>query len=139
MVKYLKKAEPELRQHNRDLVERVRAMLDDIEENRDAAVRRYAKDLDRWERPQFRVSEAEIDAARKAMSAVFKDDFAFCKKQVTEFAKRQRDSLQEFEAEVGPGIMLRVGIRLWPPARMRASSPCRSSSSSTCSTLSART
>ncbi len=106
VVKYLKKAEPELRQHNRDLVERVRAMLDDIEENRDAAVRRYAKDLDRWERPQFRVTEAEIDAARKAMSAVFKDDFAFCKKQVTEFAKRQRDSLQEFESEVGPGIML---------------------------------
>ena len=38
-------------------------MLDDIEENRDAAVRRYAKDLDRWERPEFRVTEAEIDAA----------------------------------------------------------------------------
>ena len=112
VVKYLKKAEPELRQHNRDLVERVRAMLDDIEENRDAAVRRYAKDLDRWERPEFRVTEAEIDAARKAMSAVFKDDFAFCKKQVTEFAKRQRDSLQEFEAEVGPGI--RLGQKIIP-------------------------
>ncbi len=40
------------------------------------------------------------------MSPLFKDDFAFCKKQVTDFAKRQRDSLQEFEAEFGDGIFL---------------------------------
>ena len=106
MVTYLKKAEPQSRQADRALSDRVRAMLDDIEQNRDAAVRRYAKDLDRWERPEFRVSEAEIAAARKAVSAVFKDDFAFCKKQVTDFAKRQRDSLHEFEAEVGDGITL---------------------------------
>ena len=102
----LKQAEPPSRQANRELSERVRAMLDDIEQNRDEAVRRYAKELDRWERPDFRVSEAEIAAARKAVSPVFKDDFAFCKKQVTDFAKRQRDSLQEFEAEFGDGITL---------------------------------
>ena len=106
MVQYLKKAEPQSRQDTRALTERVRAMLDDIEQNRDEAVRRYARDLDRWERPEFRVSEAEIAAARKAMSAVFKEDFAFCKQQVTDFARRQRDSLQEFEAEVGEGITL---------------------------------
>ena len=82
-------------------------MLDDIEQNRDAAVRRYAKDLDRWERPgRFASPRPRSHAARKAMSPVFKDDFAFCKKQVTDFAKRQRDSLQEFEAEVGDGITL---------------------------------
>ena len=40
------------------LSERVRAMLDDVEQNRDEAVRRYARDLDRWERPEFRVSES---------------------------------------------------------------------------------
>ena len=57
--------------------------------------------LDRWERPEFRVTEAEIAAARKAVSSIFKECFAFCKKQVTDFAKRQRDSLHEFEAEVG--------------------------------------
>ena len=66
MVKYLKKAEPRSRQDNRALSDRVRAMLDDIEQNRDEAVRRYARDLDRWERPEFRVSRGEIDAARSA-------------------------------------------------------------------------
>jgi sulfopropanediol 3-dehydrogenase len=106
MVKYLKQAAPQSRQDTRALTERVRAMLDDIEANRDEAVRRYARDLDKWERPEFRVSQDEIAAARKAMSQVFKDDFAFCKKQVADFAKRQRESIQEFEAEVGEGIIL---------------------------------
>jgi len=106
MVSYLKRAEPPSRQDNRTLTERVRAMLEDIEQNRDEAVRRYARDLDRWEGEQFRVSEAEIATARRNVSAVFKEDFAFCKTQVTEFAKRQRDSMREFEAEVGEGITL---------------------------------
>ena len=51
MVNYLKKAKPRSQQADRAIAERVRAMLDDIEANRDAAVRRYAKDLDRWESP----------------------------------------------------------------------------------------
>ena len=106
MTRYLKKAEPQSRQVNRDLVERVSGMLADIEANRDEAVRRYAKDLDRWDGPGFRVSEDEIAAARKAVSPVFKEDFAFCKKQVTDFAQRQRDSLQSFEQEFGEGITL---------------------------------
>jgi sulfopropanediol 3-dehydrogenase len=106
MVHYLKQAQPKSTQEDRDLVERVRTMLADIEQNGDAAVRRYAKELDRWEKPDFRVSEAEIAAAAKSLSPVFKEDFAFCKKQVTDFAKRQRDSLAEFEAEFGAGITL---------------------------------
>jgi sulfopropanediol 3-dehydrogenase len=112
MVTYLKQAEPQSRQDNRALAERVRAMLDDIEQNRDEAVRRYAKQLDRWDNPDFRVSDAQIAATRRSMSSVFKEDFAFCKKQVTDFARRQRDSLQEFEAEVGEGITL--GQRIIP-------------------------
>lgn len=106
MVQYLKKADPRSRQDDRALVDRVRDMLADIELNGDAAVRRYARDLDRWENPEFRVTEAEIAAAAKTLSSVFKEDFAFCKKQVTDFAKRQRDSISEFEAEFGEGIML---------------------------------
>ena len=106
VVHFLKQAEPPSRQSNRDLVERVRAMLDDIEQNRDEAVTRYAAALDRWTKPAFRVSEDEIAAAQRAISPVFKDDFAFCKKQVTDFARRQRNSLHEFEEGFGPGITL---------------------------------
>lgn len=106
MVDYLKRAEQQSRQDNRDLIDRVRTMISDIEQGGDDAVRRYARDLDGWSAADFRVSEDEIAAARNAMSKVFKEDFAFCKKQVTDFAKRQRDSLSEFEAEFGDGITL---------------------------------
>lgn len=106
MVEYLKRAEQQSRQENRDLVDRVRNMLADIEQGGDEAVRRYARDLDGWQSPEFRVSNDEIHAARKAMSPVFKEDFAFCKRQVTDFAQRQRDSMSEFEAQFGKGITL---------------------------------
>ncbi len=112
MADYLKQAKPRSQHADRAVVERVRGMLEDIEANRDTAVRRYAKDLDRWEAPEFRVSEAEIGAARRAVSATFKDDFAYCKRQITEFAKRQRESIREFETEVGDGITL--GQRIIP-------------------------
>lgn len=106
MVDYLKRAELQSRQDNHDLIDRVRTMISDIELGGDEAVRGYARDLDGWEAHDFRVSEDEIAAARKAMSKVFKEDFAFCRKQVIDFAKRQRDSLSEFEAEFGNGITL---------------------------------
>ncbi|NGX95065.1 MAG: histidinol dehydrogenase, partial [Candidatus Afipia apatlaquensis] len=106
MVDYLKRAEHQSRQGNRDLIDRVRTMISDIEQGGDEAVRRYARDLDGWNAQDFRVSDDEIATARKTMSKVFKEDFAFCKKQVTDFAKRQRDSLSEFEAEFGNGITL---------------------------------
>lgn len=106
MVRYLKQAEPQSRQDNRDLVERVREMIADIEQNGDEAVRKYAAKLDGWEKPDFRVPQSEIDAAKKSLSETFKEDFAFCKKQVTDFAKRQRDSISEFEGEFGNGITL---------------------------------
>jgi sulfopropanediol 3-dehydrogenase len=106
MVHYLKNAAPQSRQDNRALAERVRAILDDIEQNGDDAVRRYAAEFDGWTHDRFRVSDDEIDAARKTVSPVFKDDFAFCKAQVTDFAKRQRASLQAFEETFGDGIVL---------------------------------
>lgn len=112
MVRYLKQAEPQSRQSNRELSETVRRMLEDVEQNRDDAVKRYAQQLDRWSNPTFRVSDGEIFAARKAMSPVFKEDFAFCKTQVTDFAKRQRESIQEFEATIGDGITL--GQKIMP-------------------------
>ncbi len=106
MVRYLKQAAPRSASTDKQLVERVRAMLEDIEQNRDAAVKRYARELDKWTSLEFRVTEDEIAAARKAVSPGFKDDFAYCKKQITDFAKRQRDSVHEFEEKFGAGISL---------------------------------
>jgi len=40
------------------------------------------------------------------LSETFKEDFEFCLKSGQEFARRQRDMLTEFDAEIAPGIMV---------------------------------
>lgn len=91
-------------------------MLDDIAADRDAAVRRYARELDKWERGDFRVSADEIRAVAARLPDSFKEDFDYCLRQVTEFARRQKESLREFEAEVGEGITL--GQKVVPISRV---------------------
>ena len=87
---HLKKAAVSREKRKADVEATVRRMLDDIAANRDDAVAKYARDLDKWT-DAFRVSKAEIEAKSKTLSKVFKEDFAFCHAQVVEFAKRQKD------------------------------------------------
>lgn len=116
MRTYIKRAAAVSRESGVQIEETVRRMLADIAENRDEAVRRYARQLDKWDSEQFRVSEDDIRAVAKRMPETFKEDFDFCKRQVQEFAERQRDSMQEFEIETEPGIWL--GQKLIPVAHV---------------------
>jgi sulfopropanediol 3-dehydrogenase len=116
MAEYLKKAIPKPAQDRSNLEQTVRRMLDDIEANRDAAVRKYARELDKWQRDDFLVKPDEIRSVAARLPETFKQVFAYCRKQVMEFAQRQKDSLQEFEAEVGPGITL--GQKVIPVSRV---------------------
>jgi sulfopropanediol 3-dehydrogenase len=109
---YLKKAAPRERKHTLEVENTVRGMLADISENRDDAIRRYAKKLDNWEASNFRVTADEIQRATSRMSETFKDDFNYACRKVTEFAGHQRDSLKRFEVEIEPGIWL--GQKLIP-------------------------
>ena len=116
MAEYLKKEKPKAPQDRTNLEQTVRRMLDDIEVNRDEAVRKYARDLDKWERPEFRVTQEEIRTTANRLPETFKQDFEYCRKQVTEFAKRQRDSLKEFETEIEKGVIL--GQKVIPVSRV---------------------
>ncbi len=112
---YLKQAKPVQPADRRALEDRVRAILDDIAANGDDAVRRYAREFDRWTAPDFRVTPDQIRRVERALPETFKEDFAWCHARVTDFAKAQRDSIGEFETEVEPGIVL--GQKLIPVAR----------------------
>ena len=83
----------------------VRGMLAAIRDEGDAAVRRYAAELDGWTRP-FRVEREDIEAVSARLPETFKEDFAVCKRQVQEFARRQLESMLEIETEVAPGTFL---------------------------------
>ncbi len=108
---YLKKALIQAAKRKPEVEQTVRRMLDDIAVNRDDAIRRYARDLDQWT-GDFKVTPDTIAAVKRALPVSFKEDFAFCLAQVTEFARRQKDSLQAFETEIAPGVLL--GQKLIP-------------------------
>ena len=112
---YLKQAKPQLPADRRALEDRVRSIIDDIASQGDDAVRRYAREFDRWEAPEFRVSEDQIRRVSRNLPETFKEDFAYAHARVSEFAKAQRASMQEFETEIEPGIVL--GQKLIPVAK----------------------
>lgn len=95
---YLKKSAVAVKKRRAEVEDTVRRMLTDIAENGDDAIRRFARDLDKWE-GDFRVSAAEIEAKSRSLSKVFKEDFEVCHRNVAEFAKRQKESIQAFEVE----------------------------------------
>ena len=105
MVDFIKRAEAETTRRRADVEETVRRMIADIAERRDSAIRDFAADLDGW-RADFRVSQDQIAHVTSRLSETFKEDFAVCKRQVQDFARRQLESFHELEAEVGPGITL---------------------------------
>lgn len=112
MPSYIKQSPPKTKQDLTKVETTVRGILDDIVERGDDAVRHYAKTFDKWDAGEFRVSDDTISQASKELPETFKEDFHYCHKQVTEFAKRQRDSMQAFEIETEPGIVL--GQKLIP-------------------------
>jgi len=110
--RYLKRALPQERVDAAAIESAVRQMLADIAKNRDDAVRRYAIKLDRWNKPDFRVTADEIRQAVARMPETFKDDFKYAHAKIAGFAKHQRDSMKSFEVEIEPGIWL--GQKLIP-------------------------
>ena len=86
-------------------------MLAEIESGGEAAARDYARKLDGWE-GEIVAPEDWFSDAEKALSETVKGDLRFAHARVRDFALRQRDSQQAFEAELFDGLI--VGQRLIP-------------------------
>ncbi|MDE1915313.1 MAG: histidinol dehydrogenase [Sphingomonadales bacterium] len=87
----------------RDIVE---AALADIEKRGDAALREMSIKFDGWDREDYRLSQAEIDAAVESLSPQERKDIEFAQTQVRNFAQIQRDSVKDVEVETLPGVVL---------------------------------
>ncbi len=91
---------------DRKVRETVEAALADIEKRGDDAVREMSKRFDNWERKDFRLSDAEIEAAIGELSADDLDDIRFAQAQVRNFAEIQKASMLPVEQETLPGVVL---------------------------------
>lgn len=86
--------------------ETVENILADIEARGDAAVRELSLKFDKLERDHFRLSEQEIEACLSQLSKRDLDDIRFAQTQVENFARHQRNSIQDIEVETLPGVIL---------------------------------
>lgn len=108
MIKYLKRGKDVQIRLDDDAKVRqtVEDIIRDVEVRGDVAVREYSKKFDNWDPSDFRLSQAEIEKARKALSPREIEDITFAQKQVRNFAQIQRDSMQDVEVETYPGVIL---------------------------------
>ena len=103
-VTYLKKAAPRPATENNDIRDIVRIMLTNIARDGEEAVRRYAKDLDRWE-GDIVLSNADRAAACARVPEDLKADIQFAHNNIRRFAQAQQATIQECEIEVIPGLI----------------------------------
>ena len=87
----------------RDIVE---SALAEIEKRGDDAVREMSIKFDNWDREDYRLSQAEIDACVESLSPQERKDIEFAQAQVRNFAQIQRDSMKDLEVETMPGVVL---------------------------------
>jgi sulfopropanediol 3-dehydrogenase len=91
---------------NAQVRQTVEAILADIEQRGDEAVREYSAKFDKWSPSSFRMSQAEIDACIAQLSPQAIEDIRFAQAQIRRFAQIQKSSMHDVEIETLPGVVL---------------------------------
>jgi len=84
----------------------VETILGDIEKRGDAAVRELSQKFDKWDRTDFRLSQAEIDDCLHQLTDQDLIDIEFAQTQVRNFAQAQRATMTDLTVETLPGVTL---------------------------------
>ena len=110
-MRYLKQATKSAEDNSKQARAAVEQMLEEIRTGREDAVRQLAKKFDNWDQ-DFILSDAKRQELIGMVPESVKRDLEFAHKQVSGFARAQRESIREFETEVTPGVVL--GQRIVP-------------------------
>lgn len=93
----------------------VRAVLDAVRREGDAALRRYTLQFDGVALGAVRVPASEIEHAASSLSGPLAEAVDLAAANIRAFAERQREELHDFAMDVRPGV--RCGQRVVPIAR----------------------
>ena len=110
-IRYLKKAEKTSATGEGETRATVQRMLEELEQGGEAVAARYGRELDGWDGDILVGEEARARAAAQ-VPQILKDDIRFAHDRVRGFAEKQRESMQEFETELSPGLW--AGQKLIP-------------------------
>lgn len=86
--------------------ETVSAVIADVRERGDAAVREYSEKFDNWSPDSFMLSAEEIDRIVSSFPDQALADIRAAQSRVRTFAQHQKESLHDFEVETEPGVLL---------------------------------
>ena len=108
MARWLKRGKDitERAEADRQVRATVETILADVEKRGDDAVRDLSRKFDGWDRDDFRLTRAEVDAAMAQLTDQDLSDIAFAQTQVRNFAERQKATMLELEVETLPGVTL---------------------------------
>jgi len=108
MAEYIKKgkSQGEKRQEQKEIASRVAAILTDIEEKGEEAIRSLSKRFDNWSPPSFHLSSQEIVKVMNQVPLSAIADIKFAQQQVRNFAIKQKEALQDVEVESMEGLIL---------------------------------
>lgn len=81
-------------------------MLLDLEKHGLDAVRRYSRQFDDWDPPDFELNEKQVEEAISKTDPQVVRDTEFCQANVRRFAQAQFDTLLPLEVESRPGVIL---------------------------------
>lgn len=103
MAIYLKQAQRTAETGHDDVNEAVAAMLAEIKQGGEAAVTRFARDLDGWT-GDLVVSSDAIKAAAALVPEKLKADIRFAHANIRRFAEAQRATIMDCNIEIIPGL-----------------------------------
>jgi sulfopropanediol 3-dehydrogenase len=108
MARFFKKgkSETDLKNEDSKVRETVQEMILAIEEEGDAAVRKYSASFDKWSPGSFRLSDRAIQEIVNNTPQQVIDDILFAQQQIRFFAEKQRASITDIEIETLPGVYL---------------------------------
>jgi len=108
MIRVLKQGatEAEKKEADRQVRQSVEAILEDIAERGDTAVRELSVKFDKWDPPSFRLRPDEIESLMNGLPSQVIEDIKFAQAQIRRFAEAQKGALRDIEIETLPGIRL---------------------------------
>ena len=110
-IEFLKKAAKSPQSGEEETVRFVKEMLQAIDSAGEEKVREYTETLDKYS-GNVVVTPEEIAKSASSLSKQIKDDIKFAYNRVRTFAKKQLESITEFESETAPGVI--CGQKLIP-------------------------
>jgi sulfopropanediol 3-dehydrogenase len=96
----------QLRSEHQKVAVTVANIIADIEDNGDAAVRKYSEQFDRWSPASFRLTKQQIEDTIATVPDTVIEDIRFAQTQIRNFARKQKEAIVDIEVETLPGVIL---------------------------------